>query len=90
MNWKDTISKATLNEEAKVELKANMKEVSNNIRIIQTQFKETPVTEQNQYDHAELKKVLNKIAQGLIDFKTDLDVLFLFDDFEFADMKNFK
>ena len=66
MNWKDTIRKGKLDAQAKVELKADMRKVSNVILQIQTQFKETPITKQNQYDHAELKKVLNKIAKSLI------------------------
>ena len=86
MSWKNTISKAKLSPDAQRELKDSMKEVTDGIRMIQNQFKKTPETERNKYDREALKKVLNTVVKRLIELETDLNTLYEFDDFEFADV----
>lgn len=85
-----TVIKAKLHADTIRELKDNMNEVSNTLMVIQNQFKKTPRTERNQEDHDAMGRVLNDIAKRLADFKTYLDDLFMMEDFEFEDVKQFE
>jgi len=84
-----TVIKAKLSAEAMQELKGHMKNVADTIRVIQEQFRKTPRTEKNQEDHDAMKRTLRDIAKRLVDFRTYLDDLFMMEDFEFEDVKEF-
>lgn len=85
-----TVIKAKLSSDAMRELKDNMNKVSNTLMVIQNQFKKTPRTERNQEEHDAMRRVLNDIAKRLADFNTYLEDLFMMEDFEFEDVKQFE